>query len=95
MSYLQYSVQALVINEVENLHFFCPNNAGAIPVPIPTNAGSVTKYFCRITSGQDLMNQYNMIPGMKWGGFGALYGMYLVFIILGIVGLRFVNHQKR
>jgi hypothetical protein len=85
-----------VINEVEHRRFGCPNGRGAIPVPLYIAPGEIgQQYYCPIEYGEDLIQNYGMIEGLKWGGFWAVYGFYLLFVIGTLFSLRYVSYQKR
>jgi len=91
-SYIQYGIQSLTIDQLQGMKFSCPNNVGAVKVPLQDGT---FQFYCQFTSGDDIMNQFDMNPNLKWGGAGAVYGFYFLFIILALLGLRFVNHSKR
>ncbi|PRP78405.1 hypothetical protein PROFUN_13709, partial [Planoprotostelium fungivorum] len=94
ISFLRYAVEGLSVNELQGLSFNCNENGGvAVPVVGPGGL-EFTRYYCRVTRGEDIIQQFGMIY-MKWADVFVLWGMYFVAVLLSAVGLRFIRHAKR
>jgi len=91
ISFQQYTLHPLVLDQYQGVEFYCPNNRGAVAVPV----GNSTEYYCPVTSGEDIVRMYDLIPEIKWPAIGALYGYYFIFLIISLLALKFVNHLKR
>ena len=46
VSMMHYPIESLLVNELDRLHFDCPNGKGAVPVPVSANT---TKLFCPVS----------------------------------------------
>lgn len=92
--YQQYGLQALILVQLENVDFHC--DAGeATPINVPNGDGTNRiEYYCPIESGRDVINQF-AVPGIKWGSLFIVYGFWAIFVLFGVIGLKFVNHQKK
>jgi len=95
ISFMRYLLEAIVINEVDGMTFYCkPDQFVTIDVPL-SNGSTAPKSYCTITSGKDILQEYGMYKELIWPDVAVLYGYYLLFIILASLGLKFAKHQKR
>jgi len=97
ISFLRYALEPLVINEMNPTLFYC-NNATSSVVHVNVTSGNVTlgiREACPFNSGKEILELFGMREDLKWIDVGVLYGYYLFFLVLTLIGLRFINHQKR
>jgi len=97
LSFTHYYLEAVLVNEMLNQNFTCPNNNGAVPVTFvsgETNA-SITQWFCPIQQGKDLLKIFDFDINMMWPNIAILFGCYLAIVLLGAIALRLINFQKR
>lgn len=80
-----------MISEFEDDTFYCKQDQ-FISV---SNSNGTSELYCPITTSQDVFDYYDVLPGIKWGAVGAVYGYYLLFLLVSILGLKYVNHLKR
>jgi len=96
ISFIHYSLEALSINELKDRVFECPGNVGAIPISFQSESGmNVTQFYCPITNGNIIIDAFEMNVDLKWIDMVVLYGIYFVFVIIAMLALRFIRHQKR
>jgi len=95
ISFLRYALEPLVINEMNPTLFNCNSTRGLVNVTITSNNNTFIRATCPITNGLQIINTFGMHEDLKWIDVGVLYGYYVLFLVLSLIGLRFINHQKR
>jgi len=97
LSFTHYFLEAVVVNELANEIFTCPNNTGAIAVNFLSQATNqnVTQWFCPVQNGNDLIMAFDFAVSNLWRNYGILVGCYVGVIIVGAVTLRYLSFQKR
>jgi ABC-type multidrug transport system ATPase subunit len=92
ISFTRYSLQSLMINEVDGVEFECPNNEGAIPYQTANGIA----FYCQITSGQDALDAFEITEiSSKWILAGILTGFYFIFILFSWFALQYMKHLNR
>ena len=67
-----------------------------VQVPITLPDGTVvTQPFCPITSGNQLLASLDLVISRLWVGPAVLFGMFLGFLILTMLGLRILKPIQR
>jgi len=97
ISFLRYALEPLVLNEMNPTTFYCNNKTDSV-VPVNVTVGNITlgiRDACPITTGYEIIQHFGMNEYAKWIDVGVLFGYYLFFLVLSLIGLRFINHQKR
>lgn len=94
-SFFKYPLEALSLNEMIGEEFGCPDNIGTIMVPT-SNFTQVP--YCTISSGTQFIHySYDMYEtwGYFWIDLGVLAGIYVLFLFLTFLGVKYVNHMNR
>ncbi|KYQ91324.1 ABC transporter G family protein [Tieghemostelium lacteum] len=95
---IKYPLQSVMITEFQDITFHCPDNEGAVPVPVPTNTtdvGYAVKYFCPVTSGQQILDQYEMENDNLYTNLAVILAYEVFFIICVFIALTFIRHQTK
>jgi len=87
---VRYPLSFFCVNELDGLDVSCPGNEGAVPVFVSSNSSCVGqlndpncfRYYCPITSGNDVLDQFNMTQSV---------GFYLAITVVFVGGLRLIN----
>jgi len=95
ISFLRYALEPLVINEMNPTAFNCTSNRGLVNVSITIANNTFFRETCPVTEGIQLIDRLGMREDLKWIDVGVLFGYYFLFLVLSLIGLRFINHQKR
>ena len=67
-----------------------------IQVPITLPNGTVaTQPFCAITSGNQLLQMFDLVIDRLWVGPAVLFGMSFGFLVLTMLGLRILKPIQR
>jgi ABC-type multidrug transport system ATPase subunit len=90
---MHYPLEAVVVNEMEGQTFGCPNNEGAVWVPIPS--ANTTKPYCPITSGADILKGLDFKVDNKFPDMGISIGFWFAMVLASFLALRFIRHIKR
>jgi len=92
LSFLSYIIEALLVNELNDLTFHCRPSEF---VQVPINGTGLFKDYCRYTSGQDILEQFDLEEHMMWWDVLILVGFYIFFVTLCVLGLKFIKNIKR
>jgi len=108
LSFFRYPISFLCNNELRDLIFECPNNVGAITIPLseasnstvcplPQAYGYSDCYFtiCPITSGPQMLQEFSMNNDDMGTMYVVLFAFFCGFRILAFLSLRFISHIKR
>eukprot|EP01087_Luapelamoeba_hula_P008964 TRINITY_DN2282_c0_g1_i1.p1 TRINITY_DN2282_c0_g1~~TRINITY_DN2282_c0_g1_i1.p1 ORF type:complete len:1497 (-),score=261.71 TRINITY_DN2282_c0_g1_i1:27-4118(-) len=84
-----YALEAVVVNEMTGLDLHCSRSE-----QVPVNTGNGTKPYCPITSGSAFLSQFDMVENIG-RDVGIEAGILVIMFILILLGLKFINHQRR
>mmetsp|Transcript_10461 Transcript_10461/g.26329 ORF Transcript_10461/g.26329 Transcript_10461/m.26329 type:complete len:1533 (+) Transcript_10461:208-4806(+) len=95
-NYVSYSLEAFLSNEFSGLELSCPDNEGAVPVPVMDSMGVMqTQYFCPMTSGEIYLDSLGLNADNFWLNVMAVALFAVAFELLSWVGAKFVVAIKR
>eukprot|EP00004_Rigifila_ramosa_P022572 TRINITY_DN6181_c0_g1_i2.p1 TRINITY_DN6181_c0_g1~~TRINITY_DN6181_c0_g1_i2.p1 ORF type:complete len:1409 (+),score=349.19 TRINITY_DN6181_c0_g1_i2:379-4227(+) len=96
-SLFRYPLTALAINELQGLTFDCPDNEGAIPVLVPEPNGPTLKYFCPLTTGEQMLERFDMPTNEseKWDMFAQMWIFFAVLSLGTLLSLKYINYMRK
>jgi ABC-type multidrug transport system permease subunit len=92
-NFFRYALESLVVNEMKNNSFGCPNGKGAVEVWIPS--ANTTKQFCPISTGEQMLLSVDFSSNNRIPDMGITIGFWLAIVIACYFALRFIRHIKR
>ena len=96
VGYQHYALEGLLINEFDGRTFECPNNEGALPVPVPSISDPLrVQYYCRSTSGEDVLDALEVHDGWLLIDILVLVGIISLLIALSALAIAKLKHIKR
>ncbi len=90
ISFPRYFINSVAVNEYTGTTYYCDP-----PLEIPINGTNSTLPYCGMTTGQQVIEAFDLQPYLKWAGIGILFGYYLLFAAIYILALQFINHIRR
>eukprot|EP01133_Synstelium_polycarpum_P007883 gene7883-9254_t len=88
---VKYPLDILHINEFRGLEFTCPNNEGAVPVPV--NGG--VQFFCPVTKGDQVLDFLKIDQDHLYSYIAVMFAYSMAFLFLSYLALRFFRHQVK
>ena len=97
IAYLHYALEGLLLNEFIGLYFKCPNNEGAIPIPVPSETNPLrVQFFCPIRDGKEFLEENFDANGSGMPiDISVLIGFLILLLCLAWLVLAKVKHIKR
>jgi len=95
---IRYAVFALSQNELDGLSFYCPDNQGAVGLPVGCDLNpsvACQSYYCPITTGEQAMARYSMDSSKAADYLIFLIVCQCVFRISAYVALKFLVWVRR
>jgi len=93
ISFMHYPLEAILINEMKGQTYDCPNNKGAVPIPIVGE--NAVKLFCPITSGDEFLQSFDIDTNNKYPDMAVTLGMIGGMLCLCFIALRYIRHLNR
>ncbi|EGG18231.1 ABC transporter G family protein [Cavenderia fasciculata] len=90
LDFVKYHLESLLINELKDLEFTCPDNNGAVPVLI--GPGKV-QWFCPHTKGSFELERLQMDVDNEYINLLIMFCYAIFFFIATYISLVFVRHQ--
>merc|ERR1712137_322464 len=64
--YQHYSLEALLLNDLTGEKFYCRDNEGALPIPVPSyDDPDRVQYYCPIRTGEDILDSMEVHEGWE------------------------------
>lgn len=94
MSFTRYYLEAMAVNELRGDSFHC-TDADAAHIPIVVNGTTVTKAYCPITSGEDVIHSQGLYQELAYWDVLVLAACWLAMMCAFLVSLRVFKHIRR
>ena len=103
-AFLRYSLEGIISNELDGMRFHCHDHEGAIPIPVLDAAavvemdeevGGRVQWYCPITEGKDIMDQFDMNPDLLLVDLFVLIGMFCLLLTVAWIGMVRLRHITR
>ena len=96
VGYQHYALGGLLINEFVGREFECPNNEGALPIPVPSYANPMrVQFYCSITTGEDLLDSLEVDEGWLLADIIILLSIVSLLVTLSAFAIAKLKHIKR
>jgi len=95
-AYQHYSLEGFLLNELDGQNYFCKDNEGAIPVPVPSTLDPTrVQFYCQIESGEDMFDALEIHEGWLLTDILVLCGLVSGLFLIAAFIITKVKHIKR
>jgi ABC-type multidrug transport system permease subunit len=65
IGFQHYSLEGIILNELQGETFHCKNNDGALAIPVPSDSDpNRIRYYCPIETGEDMIEELELHSGL-------------------------------
>lgn len=96
LCFQHYSLEGIILNELQGESFGCRNNEGALAVSVPSEMDpNRVRYYCPIQSGEDMIEKLDLNSEWLLPDILILVGLISAFIFLSAIIISKVKHINR
>jgi ABC-type multidrug transport system permease subunit len=95
ISTVRWYVEPVVVNNFRGVTIVCLEDQ-YVPVNVSLPDGSTAiQLYCPLTSGDQLIASFDMVPGLLWPDIAVMYGYVALFVVVYFIALRYINWARR